>query len=678
MIPVAPSPDDQISRAIRESIQIPPSVTRDGIQSGFSEPALRTSFLPPRGTRSRELALKELYFMDEMWMVRGAMTGLAKNIASLPWEIKALENETRPNPVFGRMASQQGWRLKRDDGVNYYQEVLRQANFGQGWGTFIAQTVVDFLRYDAGGYIEVIAAGEAFDAPNGPMTGLAHIDPLYTYPTGDPRYPAVYYDRWGGLHVLNHARVIRLLDMDDGDQRRPGYGDSALSRAVSIAMRQVWETRYINTRLDDVPPPGFTAVGGIMKADWEKEQAKYRNQQAMDGRATYGQRQFYFAADVSHMPKIESYDFSSAPEKFDFRVYTDIDVDALALAMGIDRMELMQLSGSGNIGSQGQSAVLSQKSRGKTLGYLLQQLERKLNDCLPDEYTFEFKTRDSQESLEDAQKAQAWSAVAVALVGAGAISGQEARTMMSNEIEAVSDALQDSVRGGDVIDQPVIAQDNTAGAAPVTPPVTPQGPDVRLNVDEEVKSVKKSYDVTESGFIQDVTDLLKSAITPNPYLDTRAFNITMRSFLKNYGYQAYRDGLAQGGVYVETLDPEDNADYMRIFVDQSQYVPNLGQDALVKKTITQSNLYSRANMWGKSLQAFLDGGMTNANKNAMYEWRYGLTEHCDDCLRLNGQVHRIRNWKARGLLPRASKLKCKGFNCKCQLVRTTETARGTF
>lgn len=673
MIPATLTPDELISQALRHSIQIPPSVTRDGVTSGFSTPYERTTMLPPRGTRSRELALQRLYFMDEAWMIRGAFTGIAKNIASLPWEIKG-EDET-PNPVFGQMASEQGWKLKSDTGVEYFQEVFRQANFGGGWGAFITQVVLDFLRYDAGAYVEVIAKGDVFGAVNGPLMGLAHIDPLYTYPTGDPRYPAVYYDRWGGLHVLNHTRVIRFVDMDDGDQRRPGYGDSALSRSVAIAMRQVWETRYINTRLDDVPPPGFTAVGGIMKKDWEAEQIKYRNQQSMDGTPTYGQRQFYFAADMEHMPKIESYDFASAPEKFDFRVYTDIDIDALALAIGVDRLELMQLSGSGNIGSQGQSGILAQKSRGKTIGLILQELERQLNDLLPDGYTFEFKVRDSQESLEDAQKAAAWAGVIATLVASGTINAQQGQTLAANEIEAVSDALTDDSRGNDVFNHTLVAEDNTAGA--VAPAAATQTPDMRVNVDEEIKA----YPTTQALFIQDIANVLTSATTPNAYirLDRRGFGITMRSILKRYGEQAYRDGMAEGGVTVETLDDEDSAEVANVFIDQSQYIAGLADDVFVKKSVTPSNAQARASLWGKSLQPFNDAGMMSADRNGMYMWvRNNLKDSCPDCIRLENQVHRMKTWKARNWLPRSSRLKCWGANCGCKLVRTTEKARGRF
>lgn len=667
--------DRLMQTAIADSVQVPPSVSRDGIVNGaFGVGYTRSAWLPPYGTRAREIELRNIYRMDEMALIRGAFVGVAKSIASLPWEIKG---DDTPDDVFGTLATSQGWRLRRNDGVQYFQEVFRQANFGAGWGAFISQCVLDFLRYDAGGYIEVIAQGDAYNAPLGAITGLAHLDPLRTYPTGDPRYPAVYYDRWGGLHVLNHARVIRLLDMEDGDELRPGYGDSALSRAISIAMRQIWETRYINTRLDDKPPPGLTVLGGITKAEWQVEQLKYQQQQQTDNKPVYGQRQFYHTADPAIMPKVESYEFSQPPEKFDFRTYVDIDVDMLALAMGVDRQELMQLSGGGAIGSNGQSVILAQKSRGKTIGYLLQQIERKFNDLLPKDYTFEFKFRDTQEAMEDATRAQLWADV-VAVTGT-ALSPNEQRVLLANQIEAVQDAISDAPRANDVYQAPQIAEDNTPGSAPI--PAQGEQPRVNVDVEEEVgtrAAALKAYGVTEAAFVQDVTDLLKSASQPDTFLDRRGFNITMRSLLKRYGLQAYIDGLAQGGVYVDALEPDENADYMNIFVQQSGFISGLSEDVYVKKSVSLANAYSRASMWGKSLEAFLNSGQVKANANAMYRWQLGVAEHCSDCQRLSGQVHRMKSWYASGWLPRASKLICHGFNCKCSLVRTTERAKGRF
>jgi hypothetical protein len=177
--------------------------------------------------------------------------------------------------------------------------------------------------------------------------------------------------------------------------------------------------------------------------------------------------------------------------------------------------------------------------------------------------------------------------------------------------------------------------------------------------------------------VQDVRDLLMSAITPNPYLDRRAFGVTMRSFLKNYGLKAYKDGLSQGGVNVEALDPDDNAEYMRVFVEQSQYVSGFAEDVFVKKAVNAGNIQDRALMWGKSLQAFNDEGLASADANGMYMYRRGLTsDSCVDCRHLDGQVHRLKTFKKRGKMPRSNRLACKGYRCLCYLERTTERARG--
>lgn len=677
-------PDKIIQRAIDDSAQIPYNVTRDGVISagGFGISTSRSAFLPAWGTRAREYALRDLIDRDEMNLFQGAFAGIAKLIAALPWEIKGDEEE---NDTFGRMAASQGWRLRRNNGVEYFQEVFRQANFGGGWGELVTQIIHDFLVYDGGGYIEAIAPGDAYDKPYGAITGIAHLDPLYTYPTGDPRYPAVYYDRYGGMHVMHHARVIRVVDMLRGDQLRPGYGKSALSRGVGIALAEIEMQRYIVGRLDDKAPPGVSIVGGILQAQWDAQTQKYRAMQSMDATPTFGQRMFYFVPDAALMPKLENYEFSAAPEKFDYRVYTDINVDRLANVLGVDRQELMQLSGGGAIGSAGQSMVLAQKARGKTIGFLLQQLERKLNDLLPDEFTFEFKYRDGQEALESAQKMQIIGAAVAAMTGI--LSPAEQKQILSNEIESVRDAIQDAPRANDVFNGTVTAEDDTAGAVPNAPvaqaqqPAT-QPPNVNINDDVEdditAKTIQKDYSTTQALFIQDVSDLLKSASTPNTYLDRRAFGVVMRSFLKNYGTQAYKDGMAAGGTFVETLDAEEAADNARIFITQSQFIDGLADDIYKAKSVTPNNAQSRAMLWGKSLQQFNDAGMLAANKNAMYRWQVGISEHCPDCLRLNGQVHRAHNWKRSGWLPRASRLKCRGYNCRCSLIRTTETARGRF
>jgi hypothetical protein len=205
-----------------------------------------------------------------------------------------------------------------------------------------------------------------------------------------------------------------------------------------------------------------------------------------------------------------------------------------------------------------------------------------------------------------------------------------------------------------------------------------EGIEIPEDDEPEEETTEKSYTITQSAFLGDLRTLVKSAIEREDTIGRYSFGIRMRELLRSYGLQAYKDGLAQGGVFVDDLDPDDESDYRNVFVDQASYVGSFSDDIYVNKAVTMSNLDMRVNMWGKSLQSFVDSGRVNASANGMFEWQYGMTEHCKDCLRLNGQVHRMKNWYASGWLPRSSTLSCMGYNCKCQLVKTNLKAQGRF
>lgn len=59
-------------------------------------------------------------------------------------------------------------------------------------------------------------------------------------------------------------------------------------------------------------------------------------------------------------------------------------------------------------------------------------------------------------------------------------------------------------------------------------------------------------------------------------------------------------------------------------------------------------------------------------------WDVGPTEHCQDCLRLDKQVHTVAQWVASGWRPKSSRLACNGFNCQCEFNSTNEPERGDF
>ncbi|WP_460905811.1 hypothetical protein, partial [Staphylococcus aureus] len=67
-----------------------------------------------------------------------------------------------------------------------------------------------------------------------------------------------------------------------------------------------------------------------------------------------------------------------------------------------------------------------------------------------------------------------------------------------------------------------------------------------------------------------------------------------------------------------------------------------------------------------------------ADKNGIYEWVLGNAEHCADCLKMSGQTHRMKDYVRKGIVPQASMLECKGFNCACSLKKTNDVSSGTW
>jgi Ca2+-binding RTX toxin-like protein len=112
--------------------------------------------------------------------------------------------------------------------------------------------------------------------------------------------------------------------------------------------------------------------------------------------------------------------------------------------------------------------------------------------------------------------------------------------------------------------------------------------------------------------------------------------------------------------------------------EQSVYVTNFLDS--ISQDGRDYDAEDRARMWAnKSLNTMYERGRLEADRNGLYEWRLGNTEeHCDDCLRLNEQRHRLKDWHRRGLVPQSSSLACKGYNCDCSLVRVSGRARGRF
>lgn len=187
----------------------------------------------------------------------------------------------------------------------------------------------------------------------------------------------------------------------------------------------------------------------------------------------------------------------------------------------------------------------------------------------------------------------------------------------------------------------------------------------------------KAIQATRIDFEDALDDLLKSIIA-GQITKSRA-RVAWMNLIDVHGNKAARDGFADGGVDAEP-DADEQAEIDTMIREQRQYVNALLSTLYSDEdSITPAAAEQKPSMWfNKSIYPIYTLALGLADKNGMYEWVYGPTEHCDDCQRLNGQRHRMKDWTRRRLLPKADTLECKGFNCKCNLVRSSGKAQGRF
>lgn len=614
----------------------------------------RGPLLPAYGTRERERVLRLYDRHDYATIWRGGRSVLTTKVVSTPWEIKSAEND-----------------------VMHWQQVLMQAEFGGGWEQFIEQVVRDYLRHDSGAFVELIAPGDPREVPTGPIAGLAVLDNLRCYPTGDPRYPVIYYDLHGRMHVVHRSRVVQLLDSSDSEEDLAGYGECALSRAIAPTMREILINRYQEQFLDDKPPPGIVIFGNIAKADVQMALAGMLENKDRDEPDAWGRVVKLFGLDTDQTPTVEFVSYTKAPENFDPDEAKTNIAREIALAMGIDIQDIWELTGQG-IGTGTQSEIMAQKSRGKGFGRLLKGIERVLNAALPPHVEFTFKYEDPQADMEEAQIMQT-TASAVQTIS-GALTADEQRQLLANtnpaihEVLVTADGTITRLSDADPKTEDQVAGDSTeVTEAPTLSGLLPAPDPMTLADFFAQKSLSDTFEAFAAMFVPAVQG------ASDGDSNAAALRSLLREQLRASGEESYEDGLRDGGA-----DPDDatateraarNRKVAEWLASQNAYI-NAFVAEVTKAGLSEGQIAMRADMWAsKSLRSIYYAGLADASAEGRYQWELGNTEeHCETCLMANGQIHTMKEWTSSGILPGASTLKCKGYLCDCKL-RLTNAAR---
>ncbi|MHC4648008.1 MAG: hypothetical protein ACYTBJ_21320, partial [Planctomycetota bacterium] len=225
----------------------------------------------------------------------------------------------------------------------------------------------------------------------------------------------------------------------------------------------------------------------------------------------------------------------------------------------------------------------------------------------------------------------------------------------------------------------VLDTDETDSVAPPAPP-PPDTPAMDTTEDETPDEnfdapVEKDYRRTAKRFretFNEVIKLMREGIT-----SPASVRIILLDELRRGGRFAYLDGLKRAGKRRPSFDDKGETALAKWLNEQrplvSSFVTSIMEDKFTDKQLAQKGL-----QWTNgSLSEMLYKGMFDGQPKKLWKWVIDpRKEHCLTCLRLNGQVHRMKVYVERRLLPQSPRLLCTGQFCGCKLKATTEKARG--
>lgn len=176
----------------------------------------------------------------------------------------------------------------------------------------------------------------------------------------------------------------------------------------------------------------------------------------------------------------------------------------------------------------------------------------------------------------------------------------------------------------------------------------------------------KTWNDIQSSFADELLPLIAKG--QQDTLSRQAFGGGMRSVLRRYGLQAYRQAFLDAGVDNESFSPEELATFRAWQESTSSYISNFSSEVF-KEGISEDEVRTRVELWtNKSLHDIYYQGLIIAAPSKMYQWELGSTvEHCTTCRGNYGQTKTMSEWQKIGL-PQSHELECGGWKCLCRLV----------
>lgn len=468
--------------------------------------------MPMWWSRSRDVFLRNA--SRESGLLASTVYGESTRVKNLSWIIET--------------------QNKDDAHLKYFQNVLENAQFGQGFPAFLQKVTSQLLTQDNGAFIEIIpenpqnryepgkspvysidpSGRQVLTEPGTPsgylalplegrVGGIACFDSRQCWRTYDPEWPMIYQNKWTGQwRILHWSRVAMLSSHTQPDEMGRGIGLCAVSRTFIYArLIQLMDTYYKEKVAGQAAD--FGTIAGMTAKQLNNALVSGQIDQDQKGTVVYKNLRFIVGATPETLPQVELHSLKGLPDGFDHEKEMRLAATALAVGFGVST------NGLGlnfNVGrTKAEAEAQERETQGKGRADIENAISNVMNQrVLPEDDEFRFDEKDDQADKARAELKQIRVNTRKTQVDLGEITVQEARLIAAEE--------------GDIppefADKPVVGDDEVVGDKP-TPdnmpiPNAETEDDEEDGIPEDTKKtlVQKRIAVQETTFFRHLMDSL--------------------------------------------------------------------------------------------------------------------------------------------------------------------------
>lgn len=310
------------------------------------------------------------------------------------------------------------------------QDVLHNAQWGEGWETWIGKISMDWYTQDKGFFTELVRDE---NKPEAPVIGFNHLDAARCWHTGNPETPVLYQDRLGKWHGLTYWQVVKGTEMPAPHETLYGLQYCALTRILHISqvVRNIFQLQLEKTggRFDRA----VHVLSGIGNEEFQAGLARARTISNDQGLERFSTPIVIPTIDPNAEPKLVTLALADLPDKFSETLDTYMKWYLSIIAMGLlrDYQDFAPMPGNG-LGSSTQSQIMHSKSKGKGPAIFQKKIAHIFNfmGVIPKNCNFSWDESDIEEEASRATIFGNYSTAFGALIDAMVIDPEAARALM--------------------------------------------------------------------------------------------------------------------------------------------------------------------------------------------------------------------------------------------------------